>query len=64
MTFSEYWAGNSAANLAWTRKSALDLLKAEPTSKAKSINHRRRLAGWIDDDLLKVLARIPEKSGA
>ena len=64
MTFSEYWAGNSAANLAWTRKSVLYLLKADPTSKAKSINHRRHLAGWSDDDLLKVLAQIREKSGA
>jgi len=59
-----HWAGNSAANLAWIRKLALCLLKAEPTSKAKSINRRRHLAGWRDDYLLKVLAQIPEKSDA
>jgi predicted transposase YbfD/YdcC len=59
-----HWAGNSAANLAWIRKLALCLLRAEPTSKAKSINRRRHLAGWRDDYLLKVLAQIPEKSDA
>lgn len=59
-----HWAGNSAANLAWIRKLALCLLKAEPTSKGKSINRRRHLAGWRDDYLLKVLAQIPEKSDA
>ncbi len=59
-----HWAGNSAANLAWIRKLALCLLKAEPTSKAKSIIRRRHLAGWWDDYLLKVLAQIPEKSDA
>jgi predicted transposase YbfD/YdcC len=59
-----HWAGNSAENLAWIRKLALCLLKAEKTSKAKSINRRRHLAGWKDGYLLKVLAQIPEKSGA
>ena len=59
-----HWAGHSAANLAWLRKLALCLLKGEPTSKARSIKRRRHLAGWKDDYLLKVLAQIPEKSGA
>jgi predicted transposase YbfD/YdcC len=59
-----HWAGNSAANLAWIRKLALCLLRAETTSKAKSINRRRHLAGWRDDYLLTVLAQIPEKSDA
>ncbi len=59
-----HWAGNSAANLAWIRKLALCLLKAETTSKAGSVNRRRHLAGWRDDYLLKVLAQIPEKSDA
>jgi predicted transposase YbfD/YdcC len=59
-----HWAGNSAADLAWIRKLALCWLKGEPTSKAKSINRRRHLAGWRDDYLLKVLAQIPEKSDA
>lgn len=59
-----HWAGNSAENLAWIRKLALCLLKAEKTSKAKGINRRRHLAGWKDDYLLKVLAQIPDKSDA
>ena len=59
-----HWAGHSAANLAWIRKLALSLLKAEPTSKAKSINRRRHLAGWRDEYLLQVLAQIPQKSDA
>jgi predicted transposase YbfD/YdcC len=59
-----HWAGHSAANLAWIRKLALSLLKAEPTSKAQSINRRRHLAGWRDDYLLQVLAQIPQKSNA
>jgi hypothetical protein len=59
-----HWAGHSAANLAWIRKLALSLLKAEPTSKARSINRRRHLAGWRDDYLLQVLAQIPQKSDA
>jgi hypothetical protein len=59
-----HWAGNSAQNLAWLRKLALCLLKAETTSKAQSINRRRHLAGWQNDYLLKVLAQIPEESGA
>ncbi len=59
-----HWAGNSAENLAWIRKLALGLLKAEKTSKAQSINRRRHLAGWKDDYLLKVLAQIPDKSDA
>jgi predicted transposase YbfD/YdcC len=59
-----HWAGNSAQNLAWVRKRALCLLKAETTSKAQRINRRRHLAGWKNDDLLKVLAQIPEESGA
>jgi predicted transposase YbfD/YdcC len=59
-----HWAGNSAENLAWIRKLALCMLKAEKTSKAKSINRRRHLAGWQDAYLLKVLAQIPEKSDA
>jgi predicted transposase YbfD/YdcC len=57
-------AGNSAENLAWLRKLALCLLKAEENSKGKSINRRRRIAGWKNDYLLSVLAQIPEKSGA
>jgi predicted transposase YbfD/YdcC len=59
-----HWAGNSAENLAWIRKLALCLLKAEQTSKGKSINRRRHLAGWRDDYLLKVLAQIPEENDA
>ncbi len=47
-----HWAGNSAENLAWIRKLALCLLKAEKTSKGKSINRRRHRAGWSDDYLL------------
>jgi predicted transposase YbfD/YdcC len=59
-----HWAGNSAPNLAWLRKLALCLLKAEKNSKGKSIATRRLLAGWKDDYLLSVLAQIPEKPGA
>jgi predicted transposase YbfD/YdcC len=59
-----HWSGHSAENLAWIRKLALGLLRAEKTSQASSINRRRHLAGWKDDYLLKVLAQIPEKSGA
>jgi predicted transposase YbfD/YdcC len=57
-----HWAGNSAENLAWLRKLALCLLKAEKNSKKKSIHTRRLLAGWKNDYLLSVLAEIPEKS--
>jgi predicted transposase YbfD/YdcC len=59
-----HWAGNSAENLAWLRKLALCLLKAEKNSKGKSVATRRLLAGWKNDYLLSVLAQIPEKSGA
>jgi predicted transposase YbfD/YdcC len=59
-----HWAGHSAANLSWLRKLALWLLKAEPTSQAKSSNRRRHLAGWKNDYLLRILAQIPQKSGA
>ena len=57
-------AGNSAMNLAWLRKLALCLLKADKTSKGKSIATRRLVAGWKNDYLLRVLAQIPEKPGA
>jgi len=43
-----HWAGNSAMNLAWLRKMALCLLKAEKNNKGKSIATRRLLAGWIE----------------
>ena len=59
-----HWAGNSAQNLAWLRKMALCLLKAEKHSKGKSIATRRLLAGWKNDYLLSVLAQIPEDSDA
>ena len=61
-----HWAGNSAENLGWLRKLALCLLKAEKSrsSKGKSINTRRLIAGWKNDYLLTVLAQITEKSGA
>ena len=61
-----HWAGYSAENLEWLRKLALCLLKAEKSrsSKGKSINTRRLIAGWKNDYLLTVLAQIPEKSGA
>jgi predicted transposase YbfD/YdcC len=59
-----HWAGHSVENLAWLRKLALCLLKAEKNSKGKSIHRRRLLAGWKDECLLSVLAQIPEKSGA
>ena len=61
-----HWAGNSAENLGWLRKLALCLLKAEKShsSKGKSINTRRLIAGWKNDYLLTVLTQIPEKSGA
>jgi predicted transposase YbfD/YdcC len=59
-----HWAGNSAQNLGWLRKIALCLLKAEKTSKGRSIATRRLLAGWKNDYLLSVLAQIPEKSDA
>src|SRR5512132_3518415 len=59
-----HWAGNSAQNLAWLRKLALWLLKAEKGSKGKSIATRRLTAGWKNDYLLSVLAQIPGKSGA
>ena len=47
------------------RKLALCLLKAEKSrsSKGKSINTRRLIAGWKNDYLLTVLAQIPEKFG-
>jgi hypothetical protein len=57
-----HWAGNSAMNLARLRKLALCLLKAEKTSKGKSIATRRPVAGWKNDYLLRVLAQI--ESGA
>ena len=59
-----HYTGHSAENLAWLRKLALCLLKAEKRSKAKSMNRRRHIAGWKNDYLLSVLAQIPEKSGA
>src|SRR6516162_4721944 len=59
-----HWAGNSAQNLAWLRKMALCLLKAEKHSKGKSLATRRLLAGWKNDYLLSVLAQIPRNSGA
>jgi predicted transposase YbfD/YdcC len=59
-----HWAGNSAQNLAWLRKMALCLLKAEKHSEGKSIATRRLLAGWKNDYLLSVLAQIPESPGA
>ena len=59
-----HWAGNSAQNLAWLRKMALCLLKAEKHSKGKSIATRRLLAGWKNDYLLSVLAQIPVKPDA
>jgi predicted transposase YbfD/YdcC len=59
-----HWAGNSAQNLAWLRKLALCLLKAEKGSEGKSIATRRLTAGRKNDYLLSVLAQIPEKSGA
>jgi predicted transposase YbfD/YdcC len=59
-----HFAGHSAENLAWMRKLALCLLKAEKNSKGKSIATRRLTAGWKNDYLLSVLAQIPEKSGA
>ncbi len=59
-----HWAGNSAMNLGWLRKLALCLLKAEKSSKGRSIATRRLLAGWKNDYLLSVLAQIPEKPGA
>ena len=62
-----HWAGNSAENLSWLRKLALCLLKAEKTSKGKSIRRRRLLAGWKNEYLLSVLTQIteiPGKSGA
>ena len=62
-----HWAGNSAENLSWLRKVALCLLKADTSSKGKSIRGRRLQAGWKDEYLLSVLAQIaeiPEKSGA
>src|SRR5208283_2119954 len=50
-----HWAGNSAENLGWLRKLALCLLKAEKSrsSKGKSINTRRLIAGWKNDYLLR-----------
>ena len=57
---------DEAENLSWLRKLALCLLKAEKTSKGKSIR-RRLLAGWKDEYLQRVLAQIPEisaKNGA
>ena len=59
-----HWAGNSAQNLAWLRKLALCLLKAEKGSEGKSLATRRLTAGWKNDYLLSVLAQIPRKSGA
>jgi predicted transposase YbfD/YdcC len=59
-----HWSGNSAMNLAWLRKLALCLLKAEKNSKGKSIATRRLLAGWKSDYLLSVLAQIPKESDA
>jgi predicted transposase YbfD/YdcC len=58
-----HWAGNSAENLAWLRKVALCLLKAEGNSKGKSIQRRRLRAGWKNEYLLSVLAQIPEIRG-
>ena len=51
-----HWAGNSAENLAWLRKLALCLLKAEGNSKGKSIHRRRLRAGWKNEYLLSVLS--------
>jgi hypothetical protein len=57
-------AGTSAQNLAWLRKLAGCRLKAEKNSTGKRIVRRRLIAGWKNDDLVTVLAQIPEKSGA
>ena len=55
-------SARSLENLGWLRKLALCLLKAEKSrsSKGKSINTRRLIAGWKNDYLLTVLAQIPE----
>lgn len=46
--------GNAASNMALLNKIALNLLKRE-TSKKVGIKARRKVAGWSDDYLLKVL---------
>jgi hypothetical protein len=57
------WVGNGAEHLAWLRRLALCLLKAEKNSKEKSIHRHRLLAGWKNEYHLSILAQIPEKNG-
>jgi predicted transposase YbfD/YdcC len=47
---------NAPQNLAIIRKIALNLLKKETSSKG-GIKARRKLAGWNEDYLIKVLAK-------
>jgi predicted transposase YbfD/YdcC len=46
--------GNSAENLSWVRKMALNLLKKEKTSKV-GVKNKRLSAAWNNDYLLKVI---------
>jgi len=50
---------NGAANLTALRKLALALLSRAPAYRARSIAQRRRIAGWMPDYALQVLAMIP-----
>jgi len=50
---------NGAASLTALRKLALALLSRAPAYRARSIAQRRRIAGWMPDYALQVLAMIP-----
>lgn len=47
---------HAPANLATVRHMALNLLKQETSGKKKSIASKRKLAGWLNEYLLKVIA--------
>lgn len=49
--------GNAVANMALLNKIALNLLKRE-ASKKLGVKARRKVAGWSDDYLLRVLRAV------
>ena len=56
-TARRIWGGSGSWHCVCSRR-------RRASSKGKSINTRRLIAGWKNDYLLTVLAQIPEKSGA
>lgn len=52
---------NGAQNLHSLRKIALTMLKGTPTEKKMSLNKKRKMAGWSDGFLLKILSHASFK---